>query len=356
MTRKIIVVAGVERSGTTLAQHLLAGHSELAFVSGELTGFSELRILSRETGIRQPRSSSDMERLVEALLRRAKLLLGSLDIAAAKSLAQRYPIAWDSLFLIFIEQISRQFPDKPIVVKHPAADTKMRMVHRLLSKYHWDSRFLYMVRNPLDVYRSYRNRVQVWKSGFAHTDTLSQCGRWMDSTSHALEFERLYSEAIRIVRYEDMVADPVATCRKLCNWMGIKDEADALVHRDLGVNSSFALDHVKPAQGGVLDFSDRPQEELSAAELELYQVACGDRAKRFGYQLGEPRTDPRNYEYLDQHMSLSRLHAREYVNFLWRDLRRRSVRMLLTAYSMLTRKHTTLQLKVTPGPPPPAER
>lgn len=85
-------------------------------------------------------------------------------------------------------------------------------------------------------------------------------------------------ERVRVLRYEDVVADPQAALSDLCGWLGV-DYHREMLEVDLA-NSSYG-----GARGAGVSASpvDRWREKLSARETGVIQSVAGDAMRRYGY-------------------------------------------------------------------------
>ena len=345
--RKIVIVGGAARSGTSLIRNLLAGHPDLFVVRTEWVGFYKSRELAKATGVRKVVTRSDLERVLEQGLNSTELRLWNVTPEAAKRVSEGQPPEWDGVFLTLAEARHETDPDLRLVVKAPWSEQHFPRLKPALETRGWEVRFLYAVRSPVDTYLSYRHRRFAWKnfSSSAHTDTLAWCARWLESTGRWLELQQLYPNTVRLARFEALLDDAVLECQSWCRWLGIRDaSADMVQLRETKANSSFDNQEVGTRAGGVLDLGARSKQTCSAGELDLLRRCCGDRARVFEYDLGEAEAVDAS-RYVSQHLSLAQLDAHDYPRFMTRDLVRRLKRFALTIYSRLTRRETSLLLR-----------
>lgn len=83
---------------------------------------------------------------------------------------------------------------------------------------------------------------------------------------------------VRVVRYEDVVADPQAMLGGLCDWLGV-DYDSAMLDVDLA-NSSYGGAR---GAGVSADPVDRWREKLSDQEIGVIQSVAGSAMHKFGY-------------------------------------------------------------------------
>lgn len=87
------------------------------------------------------------------------------------------------------------------------------------------------------------------------------------------------ADRVRIVRYEDLTAEPERTVREICSWLGI-DFASPMLEAPL-VNSSFSPG--KEAAGVRRDTAERWRSVLGPAQIRSVEVVCGGMNRRWGY-------------------------------------------------------------------------
>jgi hypothetical protein len=89
------------------------------------------------------------------------------------------------------------------------------------------------------------------------------------------------------VRYEDLVADPTAALRSVCERAGIPADATWLAQAaaGAGTGSASARPQGRPEYGGAVSTASvgRWRADLSAAEREEVVRLCGERLRELGY-------------------------------------------------------------------------
>lgn len=83
------------------------------------------------------------------------------------------------------------------------------------------ARLIYIHRHPVDVYTSYVRRAQVdRRAGWARITAEEFAKLWADHTTAAIEAQPTLGPSLLLVRYEDFTTDPLATARRLCDFLG----------------------------------------------------------------------------------------------------------------------------------------
>jgi hypothetical protein len=138
---------------------------------------------------------------------------------------------WADAFMWFYRRLLLKH-GKPLVMKSPANAARLKLLTKLFP----DARFIYLARNPLDVFPS---TVKLWRALYS-TQGLHNppyLDGWLDDyvldmfarLNEAYERDRHLIPKDRLVelRYEDLIKDPIATMADLYARLGIGDFASA---------------------------------------------------------------------------------------------------------------------------------
>jgi Sulfotransferase family len=150
-------------------------------------------------------------------------------------------------------------------------------VHRvpLLAETYPDAWFIHLVRDGRDVARSFA------VAPFGPDDVGTTAAVW------AYDYEQVVAQAWRLprfreIRYEGLVADPVATMTALFGWVGL-DVDDALLAR-LSERAGRAVARF----GQTTTLGEGKWRLLSDAELNRIYTTAGDRLAELGYLRQSP--------------------------------------------------------------------
>lgn len=257
--RTYVVIAGMPRSGTQLMRRLLGSHSHIAVPTKEfkthdvLTGHVDVatyleRLPLDEWGVRwRDLRSRPIGTVYPELLRRCAAAVGK-PIAGEKSPGNEH----------CVEEMGEWFADDRLVVVHLVRDP----VERLAS----------LTKAP------FRSHMEV------DIDPVRQGRLWCASVRRAVERSTVTPETYRMVRYEDLTADPEPIARELFTMIGVDHEPEALElwayespdntsFPDADRSSQPAI-RVPPSRAGVLD------DEQIAAMIE----ATAPLAASIGYE------------------------------------------------------------------------
>lgn len=169
-----------------------------------------------------------------------------------------------------------------------------------------DARILVMLRDPRAVVASYRDWRNRWFDDQAIDDALARriaqeerrtarsyhpliiALMWRAAARRAAKAATTHGDSVRLLRFEDLIAQPEIAVRQLCDWLDIAFEADALQVRVQ--NSSYA--GADSERGFVPDFADRWRDRLSATEVALIEYVAGADMRRLGYMMESPSPAP----------------------------------------------------------------
>jgi omega-hydroxy-beta-dihydromenaquinone-9 sulfotransferase len=154
------------------------------------------------------------------------------DYLDFKGVSEADKKTWADAFLWFYRRLLLKHGGKPLVMKSPANAARLRLLIKLFP----DARFIYLARNPLDVFPS---TVKLWRALYS-TQGLHNppyLDAWLDDyildmfvrLTEAYERDRHLIPKDRLVelRYEDLVKDPIATMADIYRRLDIGDFASA---------------------------------------------------------------------------------------------------------------------------------
>jgi hypothetical protein len=271
-----VLVAGPDRSGTTLMFALLASHRELSMVRrtnmwryfhrryGDLADPANLdRCLAAMTTYRRMRHLAPDEARI-----RAEFALGAPSYGRLFSLFHAH----------HAERAGKsRWGDKSLHTEHYA--------DRIFEEFP-DARVLHMVRDPRDRYASVRRR-----NGQDLSRVGAATGRWWASTSAGRRNQTRYPDRYRLVRYEDLVQNPSGTIREVCAFLGIEFQPEMLTmdgapeHQARGGNNSSFGD-LGPQTISTKAVGRYP-DVLRPSELAFIQLVVGREMRAVGYEPAE---------------------------------------------------------------------
>jgi hypothetical protein len=295
-----IFVVGLPRSGTTLMRMVLESHSRIAITGeshylGRLVRWRGARRDFRRAG--DVRDDAAVQRLVERIYSE-EFQRGSRLRETSSSwrwLARYVPRAELEQRLLAGERsergvytaVLRAYADrrrKPIF--GDKTPSHIRWAETLLEWYP-TARIIHMVRDPRAVYRSqfkhrkpeavpYRwlLRVPWMMRAFI---LLEATWLWADAVSRHRTLSRRYPANYRMVRFEDLVRDPEAEIRRLCEFLGVQFEPAMLGQKVVSKGDRLA-DAAFDAGA-----ADRWRASISTADARWLAILLGRRIEEMGY-------------------------------------------------------------------------
>ena len=286
--RKLVIIGGPPRSGTTLTCRLVNAHSQIAILAPEFKFFDHLQkghdvqtILSNEKAQRWKLNLTDLyqqapqDAYTETLIRYTD--------AAGKSIAgEKTP--YNEFYYDLIQEWCTAF----------------------------DLKFIHVVRHPLDTIASDKHALfrQDERGRMSIKDITYLAKTWQRSA--ALGLARAYRQpsGYYLLQYEDLVRQTVNTVQDLCAFLEVDIEAGMFTFREtpcrdgLKGNSSFPPQDIKaPAAHGDVYQPESRRHFLTVEEQRIITDTCGELAHALGYQTDEDARHPPEMARLNRRLA-----------------------------------------------------
>ncbi|MBX3029479.1 MAG: sulfotransferase [Chloroflexi bacterium] len=299
-----IFVVGVSRSGTTLMRRVLGSHSRIAIATenhylGHLLPWEGARSYFRRLG--DLHDDATIDRIVDLIysgefqhrspLRELSPYWRWLTRVIEPDEMRQRLLASDRTERGTFTVLMRVFADhkrKPIMGEKTPAH--LAWAHTLLEWYP-GARIVHMVRDPRGVYVSELRR-RVDEPGSVPYRWLERTPRllrtfvlgevswaWARAEAQHRDLARTEPDRYRMVRFEDLVGEPVGTLETVCRFLGVEFEPSMLDQR---VTSKGAT---KGQDGFDAGAADRWRQSIGPAEEAWLEHALGVRMRRFGYEV-----------------------------------------------------------------------
>jgi len=297
-----IFIVGVSRSGTTLMRRILDKHSRIGIATenhylGHLLAWEGTRHYFRRLG--DLRDDANVHALVELiysgeLQRRSRLrelspywrwLTGKVpreDIEAYLLASDRTERGiFEAFLLIYADRRGKAVMGE----KTPA---HLDYVETLLEWFP-DGRVVHCMRDPRAIYVSELRRRAEQAVGFPYRQLaaapalmerfvlLQVVWAWARAIHRHRQLVRRYPDRYRLVRFEDLVAQPEATLGDLCDFLGVEVEARMLEQR---VTSKGARVGEAGFDAGA---ADRWRARIDPGARSAIQLLLGRRLEEMGY-------------------------------------------------------------------------
>jgi len=213
-----VFIVGCPRSGTTLLQGLLAGHSEI--LSLPETHFFSLAYPRNRLKRLLTWPALNVRRVLPALVE--EIGHPELADAAAVGLWER---RFERPFVRSLDALAERAGKSVWVEKTPRHLHFTRVIERRVPR----ARFIHLLRNGVDVVASLRRASTKHADAWGGARSLRECvRRWNRDVAISLACRRRPEHLL--VRYERLVADPEQELRRLCSFLGITFEESMLAH------------------------------------------------------------------------------------------------------------------------------
>jgi hypothetical protein len=286
-----VFIVGCPRSGTTLVRRIVDAHPQIAITRAETHWIPEL--FRRSVGV--TRDGHVTRELLETLSTHPTFVKLRIDPRSLEGLAdERAKRSYAEFVTGIFDAYGRQEGKRLAGDKTPGYVRSIPTLHGL-----WPTaRFVHVVRDGRDVglsavnwtrkAESFARRYPTWAED--PVATAAFWWRWHVSIGRR-EGARLGPGLYHELRYEDLVRDPAAACRRLCAFLEL-DYDDAMVRFHEGRQQRPDRDAKHawlPITAGLRDWrTDMPREDL-----ERFEAAAGDLLDELGYPRAIARLDPR---------------------------------------------------------------
>lgn len=286
-----IFVTGASRSGTTVLARLFGEHSQV-FTLHETHYFGDVCDLD---GAASSRDIRDLAMLgAKALARHERGLWSGEPLASeldrARAAAECLPECERNAAGIFAA-VTRQLASRAGKTLVCEQTPRNIFYARRLLKLYPNARIIHIVRDPRAVLASQKNRWKMKHLGASHLPSqeifrnrinyhpVTISNLWVAANREALALEN--ESRFRLVRFEDLVAEPESTAHSLCQFAGLGFEPGML---DLPQWGSSNLSHSSDKRGISSDVMDQWKNVLTAAEIDICQRLTQSMMGRFSYE------------------------------------------------------------------------
>jgi len=275
-----IFIGGAGRSGTTLLIDLLGLHPAISPIYETDFVVFIARMLSADAPPEQvmQKIHAFMDKWTESLPHRPHNkreherfvhgphhILFDRELAMAQTQVLMDDIARGRVVAGFRHFMSTLFSEhahldnKPRWANKTPAYVRMLPVLRMLYP---DMKFIHRVRDGRDVACSIVTRPFGPK-------TYEEAARWWaGSVGAGVQFARQHPDQVRVVRYEDLLSDPVACLEPVLHWLGEDDVGELLSRHTVGLD---------PSRSG------RWREDMPANDNAAFKASVGDLLLTLGY-------------------------------------------------------------------------
>lgn len=268
-----IFIAGLERSGTSLAYALLASHPHIA-----MTRRTNLwtYFYNQFGDLGKP---ENFERCLRQMMRYKRLVKLHPDPDRLRQEFRKGEPTYGRLFALLEEQHAERlgksrWGDKSLNTE--------RYAQPIFEAYP-NARILHMIRDPRDRYASVLARWEHRRGGVGAGTAM-----WLDSIHWAQRNQQRFPDRYMAIRYETLVAHPEETVRQICAFIGEPYAPEMLAMQGApefsqdGGNSSYGSR--KPGTIST-DSIGKYRKVLSAYDIRFIQTRAREQMAAWGYAL-----------------------------------------------------------------------
>ncbi len=155
--------------------------------------------------------------------------------------------------------------------------------------HHPSARFIFMVRDGRDVAVSARESI------FNHFHVYYSALRWQREQRLGLEWRaRLPGEQIMLLKYEELLAAPEETVRRLCTFLGEEFEPQMLEYhrsREAQKSGSLSISWENTSRPVMRENREKFRTRLTRSEIFLFEAIAMGELRQLGYELTEPEAE-----------------------------------------------------------------
>ena len=272
-----VFIGGLNRAGTTLMSRVIGSHSEIAVPPSEFLFFGK----GAAADVRDRR---DFELRLRELLRWPRVREWELEDEAVLRRSRRWPPTSRSLYLLPLDAYRDRLSKRWIGEKSVLNEFRLDVFKAWFDDY----RLVQMIRDPVTTYAS-----GVGGARPGVRQALRWARLWTASAQLGLSAGRRDPRSHRLVRYEDLTANPRRAIGELAEFLGVEVEEErmlALAAYGETENSNFDAAEAARYEGAirVSDGVDR-RATVDASERAAVEAICAETARAVGYELATPR-------------------------------------------------------------------
>jgi hypothetical protein len=271
-----IFIIGTERSGTNLLRLMLNAHSSIAVPHPPhiMKFFGPLEPLYGNLTV-----DANFRLLIADVCRMVELHTYPWEIRPDRE--QVFQRAVDRNLLAVYFQVYDQYLAYARKQRWACKSTFMIEHVAEILRYQPDARFIFMVRDGRDV------AVSAKMSIFNHFHVYYSARRWQREQRLGLSWlAKLPPEQIMLLKYEELIADPEATVRRLCGFLGETFEEQMLEYhrsREAQKSGGLSVSWENTSRPVISDNTNKFRRELSINEILQFEVIAHREMLELGY-------------------------------------------------------------------------
>jgi hypothetical protein len=279
---KIVIIGGMYRSGTTLAETIIGSHPDISVPPRDFPFFE---FYKKGTNLQQVYEGIEKRgfwrRLKEEVNRKTKFPINDIP-DFSRFFCNSPQEAYIKTMNGYAELISKKIPG----IKCPQNEFHFEILKEWFSGY--DLRFIHLYRNPFDMVASYLNSSYYSEQLKRNPENIGIHARnWYRSVSLGLARMIQIPHEYYLLKYEDLTDNPKDTAEKLCDFLGVDfDEKRMLNAEDFlyyGSNTSFE-NQSRSDESHFIQMPKSRKKYLNDSQIQVIGSICGELAIEIGYK------------------------------------------------------------------------
>jgi hypothetical protein len=277
-----ILIGGLQRSGTSMVRAVIGSHPDIAIVQSDLALWTKFSNIYKD-GLTQ----KQWNRLCKEVLTHKKSIKSEIQIGR-EDLESEYtqmeiPVNFADFYRLYMEAYLRKTGKKTVGLKTPHNEFMMDRVFGLFPK----TRFVHVIRNPLDVAVSLNKAKKQWFEG--SVNFMEHIYWWKKSFSIAMQYQKERPGNYLVLVYEDLIREGVTKVREVCQFLNVEYDPIMMLMGGhpgwKGSNSSF--DQQKKTVGFTSQSINRYKAQLPEDLKELYYSLLYTEMNQLNYEVEE---------------------------------------------------------------------
>jgi hypothetical protein len=270
-----VFIVGCPRSGTTLLQHILDAHPDVA-IAPETHFIRNFYLKQKLYG--DLSQDTNYYQLIDDIIALPVFLEMKLNAGNFREAAKQIERSYAAIFSLILQQFAYDKNARIIGEKTP----NHLLYMPTLEKFFPNARFIHIIRDPRAVVNSWRN--VPWSNGSVIKDA-AVWHRYMRTA----RLSPPAKSSLFTLHYEQLILEPKTSLVSICNFLGLPFDREMLLYHSLPSSSQtlntvrepWKSQAIQPISQKTLDLW---QKSLSNSEIAEIEAVVWSEMKLLGYQ------------------------------------------------------------------------